>query len=733
MIKKILALSLAAMLGIGCIPAAYAAEFPAKLYDVYSDNMLFQQNKDAVISGTAPSGSRISAVLFDKSCQAVASGECIASNGVFSVSFAAPAGGYDEYTIALKCNNTEFATLKNVVFGELWLASGQSNMMYPLAQAKHGRDMFANGEKLSRNLRVMLMPDYPEYKGSKELLPADPQDNIIGARWITGEDAAIYSMSAVAYYFANEMTEELDMPVGILNVSLGGSAIASWLSRDAIDGNINVKSYLQTNNRYIEKSGWKEDGQNVYHDMTANYNQRIAPLRNFRPIGMIWYQGETDLMLNFSSEYYSDAMTLMQSSYAKLFNLDSSMMPVIYTQIASYPYSDSIIEPAKWNLGYTEMQVKNADSQAMVTIYDLPITFIPEAGYIHPETKKEIGERMAFAAKGLVYGKKETFTAATVEKAEVKDGSVYVTLRDVGSGIKANGNRLYGFAVCGSDGIYVQADAEIISNNSVRIFSEHVPNPVSASYAYCLSNGNSNLFATENGELALPVSAFVTDTSVGTHYWTDKQWTNCENAQTWHNVDDTYSKNYDTWSAEGASIGFTDCMNITSAEKEFSIKPVLTYEKGIFRDDDSNYADFGKMSFKVKNNGSGEINLDCVKISKNALSWYSPAIDGTAETGCAIPGDGEWHTVTLDLNSLYLYGNECGITFENGKLDKVKDIEFCFLGENASINIDEIRFAPSAESSKIRFDADTKNADNIAEFLSAIFIGFIGLFADLFI
>ncbi|MBO5410975.1 MAG: hypothetical protein J6A60_06910, partial [Clostridia bacterium] len=97
------------------------------------------------------------------------------------------------------------------------------------------------------------------------------------------------------------------------------------------------------------------------------------------------------------------------------------------------------------------------------------------------------------------------------------------------------------------------------------------------------------------------------------------------------------------------------------------------------------------------------------------------------------PGDGEWHTVTLDLNSLYLYGNECGITFENGKLDKVKGIEFCFSGENASISIDEIRFAPSAESSKIRFDADTKNADNIAEFLSAIFIGFIGLFADLFI
>lgn len=737
MLKKFLALSIAAMLGISSIPAAYAADSNAKLYSIYSDNMLFQQNKDAVISGTAPNGSKITAELFDESDALVTSGECTVSNGVFSVSFASPPGGYDEFSIVLKCSGTEFAKLNNIVFGELWLASGQSNMMYPLAQAKHGRDMFASGEKLSKNLRVMLIPDYPEYKGSKELLPVDPQQDIIGAKWITGEDPAVYSMSAVAYYFANEMEKELDMPVGILNVALGGTTIASWLSREAIDGSTEVKSYLQANGRYIEKSDWKENDQNVYHDMTTNFNQRIAPLRSFNPAGMIWYQGESDLMMNFSTEYYSNVMELMQSSYEDYFGLDDSSLPVIYTQIAAYPYFDSITEPAKWNVGYSELQAKNADSMAMVTIYDLPVTFIPEAGYIHPESKKEIGERMAFAAKGLVYDKKDTFTAATVKSSEIKDGSVYVKLQNVGSGLKVNGNKLYGFAVCSDDGIYVQANAEIIGTDTLKIWSEYVPNPQSASYAYCLSNIRSNLFATENGELALPVSPFVTDSTVGTHYWADKPWADCENELTWHNIDDTFSKEYNSWSADGASIAFSDCMNITANKKNFSISPVLSYKDGartaLFRDDDSDYSDYGKITFKIRNNGSSDISFDSLRISKGAVSWYSPAVENTAETGAVIPADGNWHSITLDLNSLYLFGNECGITYPNDKLSKVKDIEFCFSGENADVSIDGICFAPSTEDVGIRFEASIKNADNLGEFLSAIVIGFIGLIADLFI
>ncbi len=312
MIKKIIAVMLALAGMLAMAPCTFAQETQPKLYTFYGDSMLFKQNEDAVIAGTGNGGSVITSELYNADGALVASGKTeVKRNGTFAVSFAAPKGGYDEYKIVLKADGKEFATLKNVVFGELWLASGQSNMQYPLAQAKGGRDMFAKGEKLDKNLRVLLVPDIPEYKGSKELYPAEPQADIPGAVWVTGENGAVYSMSAVAYYFAEEMRKELDMPVGILNIPLGGTSIAAWLSREAIDSDTQVKNDFVSNGIYVEKSEWNEKEVNVYQTMTTNYNLKVEALRHFRLSGMVWYQGESDIMLGWSGERYARAFDLM--------------------------------------------------------------------------------------------------------------------------------------------------------------------------------------------------------------------------------------------------------------------------------------------------------------------------------------------------------------------------------------------------------------------------------------
>lgn len=730
MFKKFLAMSLSIILAVGCVTVSFAAGESAKVYDIYGDNMLFRQNKDAVISGTAPGGSTITAELFDASGNSVSSGSTVASDGVFSVSFNSPSGGYDEYSVVLKCNGTEFRTLHGVVFGELWLASGQSNMMYPLSQDKNGREMFAKQQPLNENIRILLVPDYPEYKGSKELLPADPQADIIGSQWVTGENGQIYSMSAVAYYFAEKIQKELDMPVGILNVSLGGTALATWLSREMIDGSPEVKNYLWSVGKYIIKSSWKENNQNVYADMTVNFNQRIAALKGFKPSGMIWYQGESDLMSGMSTEYYKNAMELMQSGYAEYFGVDS--LPMIYTQLASFPYQN-LSEPAMWNIGYAELQARNAGSQAMVTVYDVPIHYIPEAGVIHPETKQPIGERMAFAASGLVYGKRSAFTAATVESTEIKDGSVYVTFKNTGDGLRANGNKLLGFAVCGDNGVYVQADAEIIGKNTVKISSEFVDEPRSASYALCLTNIRSNLYATENGSLALPVSPFVTDKSYNSHFWVDKVWADCEDAQIWHNAQDNTANYYSTWTADGANLEFTDCLNIKATQNNFTVKPVVTFN-GVnhFIDMDYNYSDYGKMTLKIRNNGAEDISLDAVCFYTDTAACYSPALEGTSATGRVIPANGEWQTLTFDLSKLYLAGSDGKTAYSNSKLGTVTDIRFTFSGNNADISIDEIRFAPVSETFFSRLIAKIKSDDGFLGFLYDLFIRIADFFKNLF-
>lgn len=737
-IKRIISLFLAAMMTAGCVTAASAESVSAKLYNVYGSGMLFAQNKEAVFAGTANAGALITAELFGAAGELIISGEsAVKADGTFNVSFMAPSGGYDEYTVILKENSKEFARLENVVFGELWLASGQSNMQYPLVQSRTGREMYANQQKLSKWLRVLLVPAYPGNTAEPEFTYAEPQLNIEGAKWVNGEDMSAYNMSAVAYFFAADLMEKLDMPVGILNASLGGTSIASWLSRDAIDGDAEVKNDFISSDSYIEQSEWKAKEQNVYADMTANYNHKIEALGNFRPLGMIWYQGESDI--GWDSGRYARAFDLMQRSYSKHFGYENELMPIIYTQLASYIYSDDTLMIADRNMDFTEMQKARPESRAMVTIYDVPLTYIPEAGAIHPECKEEIGERMAFAANSLVYGDGKSYTAATVKGTEIRDGGVYVTFKNTGDGLMADGDELYGFAVCGADGVYVQADAEIVSSDTVKIHSDYVADPRSASYAYCLSNMRSNLYASADGALTLPVSQFITDSSIGTHYWFDRQWTDCSDELTWHVMrGDEHIKFYESWVAESAAVSYTDgAINVNSSESSFSVRPLMTYKDGVlakaFHDIDTDYGDYGKMSFYVRNNGSSDVTLDKIKININSLMWYSPAVDGTKDVEAIIPADGEWHCITVDLNRLYLFGNEGGASRPSRRLDKVSEICFEFSANGESgISIDKVRFAPSTEKAGMRFDSDINCADNILEKITAIFVSVIGAIISIF-
>lgn len=742
--KKLFSVFFSIILVTSCVFFSSAADIKAEVYSVYSDKMLFRQNEEAIIAGIASGGSEITAELVCNGSVITTGKSYTNRKGNFEVSFKAPGGGYTEYSIILKENGVEFKTLNNVVFGELWLAGGQSNMMYPLGQAKHGIEMMNNGQKLNPWIRVLTTPPYPEYKNSTELVPLEPLNDIKDAKWISGEDSEIYSISAVGYFFASELMEKIDMPVGILNLNLGGSSVASWLSRDAIDSDKEVKKHLTDNSRYIPADKWKEEDHNLYHDMTVNYNLRIHPARNFRISGMLWYQGESDI--NKTAEEYSDCIDLLQRSYTETFGYKNGLLPFIYTQLASYFYSEDGLCLPQRNIDFSNIQQERPESRALITIYDLPLTFIPEAGSIHPETKKEIGERMAYAANGLVYGTNNGYTTATVEKYEIKDGSIYITFRNTGDGLAFSGNLPTGFAVCGEDGIYTRADAEIISENTIRVFSEYVKNPVSASYAYSVMNMKTNLYATNGDNLALPVSPFITNQNYAKHYWIDKLWADFEEETSWHVQGENFSKYYPLWESKNAVISYSsndalngnNGMNIKSSDINYSINPLLTFKENIsskaFSDVDKNYSDYGNIIINIRNNGESVIVLNEIRFIKNSALWYTPALDGTNDTNATIPPDGKWHTLTFDLNKIYLHSNECGVSFSNEKLKNIQNIEFKFESSGESdISVDSIRFTPTAENPGSGFDAEIKNADNIFEYISALFVRFLNLISSLFI
>lgn len=700
MVRKIFSLLIMVAVIFLSLTTAYSSGSEAEIYSVYGDNMLFKQNEDAVIAGTANSGTEISVELFNSNNISVASGKSTAgNNGIFEVAFSAPSGSFEKYSIILKADGHEFKKLNNVVFGELWLASGQSNMQYPLGQAKYGLEMMNNAEKLNEYLRVLITPTFAELDNTVGKIPSVPEKDIPGSFWITGENEGIYGMSAVAYFFADKMIEELNMPVGILNVSLGGTTIASWISRESIENNQEVKNDFKEYDKYVDISEWDKTKRSIYYEMSANYNLRIEALKRFRLSGMIWYQGETDI--GWTAEAYSRAFDLLQQSYTELFNHDDGLLPVVFTQLAQYFYSSEGYDVPSRNIDFAEMQQRNPDSRALISIYDVPITYLPVAGVIHPECKLEVGERMAFAALGLVNNKYTSYTTATIDKYEIKDSSIYVTLKNIGEGLKQKGKVLNGFSICGSDGIYVKANAEIIGNDTVKIESNFVENPVSAAYAYSPDNGKSNLYATYNGDFSLPVSPFITDKSIKAKYYNERTWTDCDDEEIWHTINDAYSGFYPSWESNKAQICFNNenaysgdmCLEIKSTEKEFSVSPVLNFKSDNgdepFYDADTDYSKFKTISVAIKNSGKSKINLKSINFYCNNLLYYST-------TNAEIPADGKWHTVIFDINKLNFNGVKSLISYPNDVLSDIKNISFVFESEdeNSIVFLDEIRFSP---------------------------------------
>lgn len=739
--KKIVALFIVATLFICGNTTVFAAPQPqAELYSYYSNDMLFKQNDDAVFAGTAAAGTKINCTLYNSADTEIASAEAIASSdGTFSVYFTSPSGSFEEYTIILTADGTVFETLTGVVFGELWLAGGQSNMQMSLMGSKTGYEMAVNNERGSDALRFFYIPYMGgNYNGDPTYMPATPlTDYTDTVGWYKGSDVKVFELSAVAYYFAENLIKELNMPVGILNANLGGTSILTWLSRETIENDVQLLADCKSDNRYIPLNKWNEKNTNFSIDMTCCFNKIMAPLKNFRLSGMLWYQGESDISWEYGR--YSRAFNALQKSYTEYFNFKNGLLPIVFTQLASYSYGDLTVLQNK-NIEFSEIQQQKPDSRALTTILDIPLDYTIDTHAIHPLCKEEVGNKMAYAAMGLVYDKYDTYTAATVKSTQINDNSIYVTFRDFGDKLSCDGDKLNAFSICDSDGIYLPAKAEIVSADTIKVYSSAVTEPVSVAYAYSQTNINANLFASENGKKTLAVSPFVTDLSVGTHYWHNEAWASCDYDTFWHCHTNEYSGFYITWksinsahSIESSSHDTGNALRVTNTSKEFSVQPNFTYtENGkekYFMDIDRDWSDYTALSFDVKVHSENAVKFNGLKLIINGALWVMPAVSATNKADCTIEADGKMHTVTLDLNKLLSYGNANLIKYKADKLTDIRSVEFIFTDTgdgNADISIDNISF--TADNT----DNENNNKMSFFDKIKAFFASLLEKLADFF-
>jgi sialate O-acetylesterase len=388
-------------------------------------------------------------------------------------------------TLTISGSNT--IKLNNILVGEVWLCSGQSNMEYSMR--KNSKVVKVSGMKdapidelehaKNPDIRIFLVT-------SKNLQKPDSTHS----GWSIAKDSALRSFSAAGYFFAKELHAKLHVPIGVISSAVPGSAIEPWLT-----GTITNERELSANKPKL-KIDETTPGKFVPN--------MVKPLAPFAIKGFLWYQGETNCFQNESLEYTYKMQALI-NEWRNLWNNDK--LPFYYVQIAPFYYSKSAGKyplttetlPKFWEVQTLALHISNT---GMVVTTDLNDT----ATELHPAYKWEVGRRLAQCALAKTYGVKVIPSGPLYKQMKIRNGKVELEFDYTGAGLISKDDKpLSSFEVAGADGKYVTAQA-VIEGNKVVVSSAAVPNPVNVRFEWT-ETGHANLFNKEG----LPAVPFRTD------------------------------------------------------------------------------------------------------------------------------------------------------------------------------------------------------------------------------
>ena len=481
-----------------CITSIHTYAQNIKAANIFGDNMVLQQGINVPIWGTSKPKQELTLSFAGNVIKTKAdeSGKWMAKLPKMK------AGGPLKMVI-----NTEEDSLifKYVMIGEVWLASGQSNMQLKLSEvndaqkeineAKYNKIRFFNVA-----LNISNKP-LEQVKGSWKL--CNPEN--------------AKQFSAAAYYFARELHLDQKVPVGIISSSWGATPVEAWTSSESLinhpDFKDSVKRYQQLeenwellysdflkNKELAEKSNKTIKAPVIPSQKnypTALYNSMIAPLIPYGIKGVIWYQGENNATRAIQ---YRSLFPLLINDWRNKWSNDK--LPFLFVQLANFRERD--IEPVfadNWALlrEAQSMALKLPNTGMAVTID------IGDAKTIHPKNKKDVGKRLYLIASNLAYNKPVVFMGPTYETMVVKNKNVELSFKNIGKGLTSNGNQLTAFEVAGADKTFYWADAEIVGDKIV-LSSKEVSKPVAVRYAWS-TNPAASLYNMEG----LPASPFRTD------------------------------------------------------------------------------------------------------------------------------------------------------------------------------------------------------------------------------
>ncbi len=492
--------------------AAYA---DVKLPALIANNMVLQRGTEVAVWGTADPGEKVTVKLAAQEVTATAN-----EGGNWKLNLAAmEAGGPFEMTIAGK--NT--LTLTNVMVGEVWVCSGQSNMAFTLTSARDAQQEIAAA-------------DYPQIRlfTTRRVVSDKPLSDTQG-RWAPCSPQTAGSFSAVGYFFGRALHAALKVPVGLIDSSWGGTAAEAWTSMPTLTAEPELKPILDRWDKYVADfpqametyntktlANWtaacekaKAEGKPLPNkpnlppgpaspNRPANlYNGMIAPLVSYAIKGAIWYQGESNAGRAYQ---YRKLFPTMIQDWRKAWGRGD--FTFLFVQLANY--MDQVPEPAEsaWaELREAQTMTLSLPNTGMAVIID-----IGEAKDIHPKNKQDVGWRLSVAALAVAYGQKDTvYFGPTYDSMAVEGDKVRLRFKHADGGLVAKGGgALTGFAVAGEDKKFKWAQAAI-EGDTIVVSAADIAAPVAVRYAWA-NNPVCNLY---NGA-GLPASPFRTDDWPGT-------------------------------------------------------------------------------------------------------------------------------------------------------------------------------------------------------------------------
>ena len=487
------------------------------LYPVFQDHALFLHSSPLTVSGTALPGKNIHAKI-TKNGRILSEGSSVSENdGGFGVILNTPAASFDTYEISVSDGN-DTVVISDVLFGELWLASGQSNMEMTNSQQNEFEKYFDSLQ--GKNMRFYLQNRNPG--GQSGQYPFEP-DYTMGGKWITVDKKELVGrVSACATAFCSKLYDFLnsgkgDTPIGFLNSSVGGTPIEAWLPMEVCENDRDIRDYLEKTGKYPFKDTWNKKGNANYQQTCCLYNQLIAPHTGAKCRGVIWYQGEGNCAGEYGYRIYAKLLKALRESYKKLLApKDDEVFPIISSMIYPWTYGpDGETNIGYLNKAFSDLAESSPAEFPFIPICDLSPIWAFHAGNhpIHPIHKYPLGERMALLCANSVYGRKVPNAQklpAMLKSCIRKENTLCLTFTNTGSGLYIKGNKVRGLYICGKNEVYVPAECRITGTNTMTVYHPFIKNPVHVAYAISSYEVETNLFAGE-----FPVSPFFTQSGVG--------------------------------------------------------------------------------------------------------------------------------------------------------------------------------------------------------------------------